>query len=96
MLRTTMPRGAMTAPRPTKSTFPASWKAWRKLRPGETIRADDRVLTAYVITKSGVIQKVQSERMGLTHVDEIIQEPNTGKNFPAGWYYRRINRTKKA
>lgn len=64
------------APTPTRQAFPRSWKKWRMIRKGETLRHLDRVAWEH---SSMAITASKGAKIGAWNA----------KCFAQGWYWRR-------
>lgn len=81
----------MSAPKPAEGTFPYAWKAWRKLRSGETLKKGDRVLSQ-VSYRGSIIRYHQDRVFSYPVVAQCFGDavnPAREAKYPAGWYYRR-------
>lgn len=82
----------MNAPKPNKKTFPPSWKKWRCLKAGETLRASDRVILTWRIKKNNKIEKVlHSMQLGRRSEGSRVSAESARIEYPAGWYYRKVS-----
>lgn len=78
-------------PKPTKKTFPPSWKKWRCIKAGETLRASDRVVGTTLIRNGGLVEVPHSRHMGGAHAGNKVSPAGSGLDYPAGWYFRKVS-----